>query len=453
MFESMRNSILDPSGSRWSFYDARTEARAGAATVPAWSATTLVGDDAELRDVLAGDGVRSLYQPLVELATGDVVGYEALVRGPAGSELERPDQLFDAARAAGRLSELDWACRASAVRGALAAGLPAPMRLFVNVEPEAIGAPCPPRFREVWEAAGRLDIVVEVTERALTDRPAELLTSIESCRKRGWSIALDDVGADSRSLALLSLLRPDVVKLDLRLIQQRPDQDIAEVVAAVNAYAERTGAVVLAEGIETDEHFEMARALGATYGQGWRFGRPGPLPQPLPLGAEAMRSVARAASSAGETPYQVVASHRAVRRGTKPLLLAMSWQLERQAMQLGETCLLVAAFQDAQHFTAKTRERYTALASRLGFVGGLGVGLGVEPAPGVRGANLAADDALRDEWSVVVLAPHFAGALVAADLGDDGPDEKRRFDFAVTYDRDLVMAAAAALMRRVLPVG
>ncbi len=83
---------------------------------------------------------------------------------------------------------------------------------------------------------------------------------------------------------------------------------------------------------------------------------------------------------------------------------------------------------------------------------GLGVGLGPEPAPGVRGATLAENDALRDEWSVVVLAPHFAGALVAVDLGEIGPEDERRFDFALTYDRDLVITAASSLMRRVLPV-
>lgn len=61
-------------------------------------------------------------------------------------------------------------------------------------------------------------------------------------------------------------------------------------------------------------------------------------------------------------------------------------------------------------------------------------------------------EALKDEWSVVVLAPHFAGALVAVDLGDTGPDDERRFDFALTYDRDLVMDAASSLMRRVQPL-
>jgi DICT domain-containing protein len=75
-----------------------------------------------------------------------------------------------------------------------------------------------------------------------------------------------------------------------------------------------------------------------------------------------------------------------------------------------------------------------------------------EPAPGVRGATIGEDDPLLGEWSVAVLGPHFAAALVAVDLGDQGPEMQRRFDFALTYDRDLVVEAASALMRRVQPL-
>src|ERR1700727_2968697 len=88
-------------------------------------------------------GVRSVYQPIVDLRSGDVVGYEALARGPVGGGFERPDLLFAAARERGLTAELDWACRAAAFEGALAAGLRAPSTLFVNVEPYAIDTPAP----------------------------------------------------------------------------------------------------------------------------------------------------------------------------------------------------------------------------------------------------------------------------------------------------------------------
>jgi DICT domain-containing protein len=85
-------------------------------------------------------------------------------------------------------------------------------------------------------------------------------------------------------------------------------------------------------------------------------------------------------------------------------------------------------------------------------VAALGVGMGAEPVPGVRGADLATDDILRHEWNLAVLGPHYAGALVARDLGDVGPDRDRRFEFVLTFDRELVIDVAAALVRRVSSV-
>jgi diguanylate cyclase (GGDEF)-like protein/PAS domain S-box-containing protein len=437
----------------------RVYARSNAA--PA-AATLTVGDArVELRRVIALDAalehgsLRAEYQPIVDLESGEVVAYEALARGPRGSDVERPDHLFAAAREADRLDELDWACRGAAVRGALDAGLAPPRTLFVNVEPEALASGCPPELGELWRRAGdELRVVVEITERALTAKPAELLAAVAVVRARGWGIALDDVGADTRSLALMPLLRPDVIKLDLRLVQEQPGHEIAEIVNAVNAEAERTGATILAEGIENEAHLAVARAMGARLAQGWHFGRPAPLPAvegPPPSVPVAL--AAPVPSATGSTPYEIVRAVRSTRPADKRLLLAMSRHLEQQARQLGPGAVVMSAFQDASRFTRETRRLYTGLAADSSFVAALGVGMDAEPAPAVRGAEIGAGDPLTGEWSIAVLGPHFSAALVALDLGDDGPDADRRFDYALTYDRDVVIEAAASLMRRVLPLG
>ena len=140
------------------------------------------------------------------------------------------------------------------------------------------------------------------------------------------------------------------------------------------------------------------------------------------------------------------------RRGTKALLLAISRHLEAQVAAQGESAVVFAAFQHARHFTPKSAARYEALAASAALVGALGVGLSAEPVPGVRGADLDADDALAGEWNVTVIAPHFAAAFVARDLGDtDCPDMERRFDFCLTYDRDLAIEAARGLLARIAP--
>lgn len=406
-----------------------------------------------VQQVLRAGGVHSHFQPIVEIDTGCVVAYEALARGPEGP-LRTPDLLFAAAREEGLLAELDAACRAAAFRGAVQQGLLAPLTVFVNVEPEVLDdAPLAELARSVADVPGQLRVVLEITERALAARPAELLRTVDRVREFGWSIALDDVGADSLSLAFMPLLRPDVVKLDLRLVQERPGPAIAEIMNAVNAYAEASGALVLAEGIEDAAHVRMAKALGATLGQGWLFGRPAagpavgqrtsaialPVPQPVRAGDDEI------------SPFECLPTTAPLRRAPKALLIELSKQLERQAMRLGDTCVVAATFQETRHFTPATTLRYRDLVSRVGFVCALGEGLPVEPLPGLRGADLHPDDPVRGEWDVVVLSPHFSAALLARDLHEDGPDLDRAFEFALTYDRDTVVRAARSLLGRVAP--
>jgi len=404
-----------------------------------------------LATLIAHGGLRTVFQPIVDLDAAAVVGYEALVRGPAGTALEHPAALFAAARAAGCLTELDDACRTQAFRSAIARGLLAPLTIFVNVEPEILDNAPLHELMRVAECAPRdLRIVFEITERAISARPAELLRTVERIRSHGWAVALDDVGADPTSLAFMPLLRPEVVKLDLRLIQQRPNSEIAAIMHAVNAYAEHSGALLLAEGIETASHLAAARALGARFGQGWLFGRPGEEPSALPIAAAGLPHVA-ADEFHDRSPFACLAPGTPLRKAGKRLLIELSKKLEDEALAHGATAIITSAFQEARHFTARTSERYARLAAVTAFVCALGEDMPAEPIPGVRGARFEAGDPLLGEWDVVVLAPHFAAALLARDLGDTGPDLDRTFEYALTYRRDAVVRAASALLGRVVP--
>ncbi len=416
------------------------------------AAAPLAGD---LDRLLGGGGLCSHFQPVVELESGRVVAHEALARGPRESPLANPSRLIAVAREQGRLAEVDWACRAAAWRSAQAAGLPAGSTLLVNVEPETLGAPMPswgPALAD--EMGANYRIFVEITERALTARPAQLLRSVDRIRARGWGVALDDVGADRRSLALMPLLRPDLIKLDLRLVQERPTPEIAEIVNAVNAESERSGAAVLAEGIETEDHLALARALGARLGQGWLFGRPAarPAAQTGTRGVPVLGAARWSTVSACGTPCEIVERSKTLRRATKPLLHAFSRHLENQALGLGRQAVLLGSFEHARFFSGHSARFYERLARGAALVAALGEGIEPEPVPGVRGGNLDPDDPVRHEWNVVVVGPHFAAALVARDLGDAGADRERRFDFAVTYERGVVVEAARALAARTRPV-
>ena len=305
-----------------------------------------------LNEVLDLGLLRSVFQPIVDLETGSLFGFEALARGPEGTELELPDALFGAARAEDRLAELDAACQQAAVAGAEREKIKSPLTLFVNVEPD-VG-----RFESLPRVGLDMRGIVELTERTLTSRLAELLPAVQSARERGWGIALDDIGADTRSLALMPLLRPDVIKLDLRLVQAQPTPEIAAIAGAVGAQAERTGATVLGEGIETEEQAQYARALGATLGQGFLFGRPAP-------GAKAMHSTdiplpiySAALPYTWRTPFELASAHRTVRHGTIPLLAAISRELERQAALRSRTSLLISSFPGTDHWMSQMEEVY-----------------------------------------------------------------------------------------------
>jgi hypothetical protein len=268
-------------------------------------------------------------------------------------------------------------------------------------------------------------------------------------RERGCGIALDDVGAVPDSLALLPFVAPDVIKLDISLVQGWPSAEQARILTAVAAYAERSGATVLAEGIETQSHLEQARALGATLGQGWYFSRPGPLDaypapiRPVPLLAVPAEQV--------DTPFELLDPTK-VRKGTKGMLLALSRHIEQQGRTLQTPPVVLAAFQDSARFTKATASRYRVLAQRCPLVVALGAGMPSSPAPRVRGADLALGDGLRGEWTVVIVGAHYTGALIARDLGDKGPDLERRFEFVLTHDHQTVVSAARLLLGRIDPI-
>ncbi len=396
-----------------------------------------------LGDILAQGGVEMGFQPVVELRSREVVGYEALVRGPQGSALEPPDALFAAARDAGRLEEVDWMCQKAALRGALAAGLRSPAILFLNIEPDASGF-MPLELRALYsQAAAQFTVAVEVTERALTERPAALLGHVADMRAMGCAIALDDVGAEVDSLAIMGLLAPEVIKLDLALTEAAQDDHVAELVTAVAAQAERSGATILVERIETQRQAELVDALGARLAQGWLFGRRARLepaaPPARPIVVAGMRSDPR-----DSTPFALVSEARRTGRAGRRLMVAMSRHLEEQARRAGGGAVLLSGFGRAQRLAPATRERYAELARAVGFCGVLGERMAAEPAPGVRGGALHPADPLAREWATAVVSPQMAATLSAYDHGDDV------FEFVLTHDRELAVAAAASLMARIV---
>ncbi|KHD74143.1 hypothetical protein MB27_30610 [Actinoplanes utahensis] len=400
--------------------------------------------------MLRDGGLHCVFQPFVDVDTGAVVGFEALLRGPAGTAWQSPLALLDAARSAGRLADLERASLTAALTTVARESAGRPVTLFVNLEPSTLTRRLDVVLDAVADRPAHVTVVVEITERALADDLAGVLAGAERLREAGCAIALDDVGVHPESLAFIPLVRPEVVKLDLKLLRTVKDPATVTVAGAVRAYAEQVGAEVVAEGIETPEDLIRAQVLGATLGQGWLWGRGARNLVPWTSAPE--RFAARPIGTAlRTTPYQLIGSCRRIRLAPKHLLVPVSKTLELMASQETVRPVLLAAFEHARFFRPSTVRRFTDLAARLPFVGALGVDMPAAPAPGVRGSHLDPTDPLASEWTVVVLGAHTAAALMARDLGDTGPDADRQFEFVVSYDRTIVTAAAHSMIGRLTP--
>lgn len=233
--------------------------------------------DGQFEQILRDRDIRRVFQPVVQLPSRAVVGFEALVRGPEGSGLASANSLVAAANRVGRLVEFDWLARASACRAALNADLDIDYTLFLNIEPIALDSECPPDlWPDIERAFHTFRVVLEVIERSLDRDPGTLLDGVERQRPLVAGIGLDD--AHPATLSMLPLVAPNVIKIDRSVVRTSPDEDVARVLNAVHGEADRTGAIILAEGVETVEQWHHTLAHGAQLGQGTLFGAPGPLP-------------------------------------------------------------------------------------------------------------------------------------------------------------------------------
>lgn len=230
-----------------------------------------------LSSILTQSGLHSLFQPIISLSERRILGYEALTRGPSNSPLHSPIALFAVARQAGRLSELEIACRESACRRFNEQKLPG--KLFLNVSPESLleAAHQPGRTLQLLQDFGipPSQVVIELTEQTPIDDFQLLQTALHHYRAMGFSIALDDLGAGYSSLRLWSELRPDYVKIDRHFIDGiHQDALKREFVGSILQIAKASRAQVIAEGIELPEELAVLTEMGVDLVQGYLLGRP-----------------------------------------------------------------------------------------------------------------------------------------------------------------------------------
>lgn len=399
-----------------------------------------------MADTVSDTRLGTVFQPLVSLDTGEVLGCEALMRAECGGRSVSPLAVLTQARSQGTLAALDLAALASAVTTASKAGGGV---LLVNVEPSTLANHLCEVISILDQRSPGLHVVVEVTERALAADPAGLLWATEALRAKGYPIALDDVGTNPQSLALLDLIRPRIVKLDMAMLRDYSDQASLHVAGAVAGYAETVGAFVVAVGVETEKDLMRARVLGAGLGQGAFLGRPRSawreqVPEsPLRFASPPLMPPLKRL----DTPFSLITRHRETHVATWDMLLPLSLAVEASVAQSHLPAVLLASVQHVRDVDASTRERFERLSRALPVVGLIGHDVTNLDLPNVHLADVRPDDPLGLEWNVVALGAQGAVALTAREQPAESGAE-RTFAFTTTRDRAVVVAAAATLISR-----
>lgn len=226
---------------------------------------------AKIQAVLAGNTLVTAFQPIRLLSSGAVVGAEALTRFPGPSDTT-PEAWFVEAESVGLGVDLEFRAMETALTAAQ--GLPVSLYIAVNISPLAC---LDPRLMTVLKGSGLSwdRIVLEVTERHEVVDYDPLAAALRPLREAGARIAVDDAGAGFASMRHILQLAPDMVKLD-RYVTSGIDTDPGQraLAAAMAGFARETGAMLIAEGIETPAELETLASLGIETGQGYLLGRP-----------------------------------------------------------------------------------------------------------------------------------------------------------------------------------
>lgn len=233
-----------------------------------------------LHDAIARRDFSPVFQPVFDLASGSMIGIEALSRGPRGTEIESGEILFSLAERTEMLLPLERICRALSLEAV--ASVPSAGKVFLNLSPAAASDPefLGPRFLDEVAARGLFpdQIVLEITERTYVVYQELFNEVLARFRQQNFHIAVDDVGTGYSSLSSLADIEPDFLKFDtvfVRGIDTHPTkQDLLD---ALLSFARKMRTQVIAEGIEREEELKTLRALNVPYGQGYLLARPMPI--------------------------------------------------------------------------------------------------------------------------------------------------------------------------------
>jgi diguanylate cyclase (GGDEF)-like protein len=226
--------------------------------------------------VLEGGPISMMFQPIVSLDDGTVLGYEALARPEGFAAVDSVEAVFEAARTSGRIRDLDWMCRRKAVDAAR--DLPDGGTVFLNISAATLLDPIHgvDQLLLVLRNAGRPPetVVLEITEHERIRDYDALARVLAAYRAEGIRFALDDVGEGHSTLELLTASASEFLKLGRSLTMTSTKIGSRAAMDATMTFARVSGAVVIAEGVENEFVADLMKAAGIRLGQGFGLGKP-----------------------------------------------------------------------------------------------------------------------------------------------------------------------------------
>ncbi|MBU6451318.1 MAG: bifunctional diguanylate cyclase/phosphodiesterase [Cyanobacteria bacterium REEB67] len=214
---------------------------------------------------------RTVYQPIIDLSSEEITGYEALTRGPDGA-FESPGDFFRLCIENDILTTVDLQClKLSLADIPTMAG---PMRFHVNLFPSTLlETPIANLIKLFPEDRSRTTFCIEISEQQFISEPAFLRDQVNALRQAGILVAIDDVGFGRSSLETLILLEPDLVKVDRKYVSGLSTEPAkARLLRRLTNVAKSLGAEIVAEGIEDRKDLPLLKDMGVHYGQGFLWG-------------------------------------------------------------------------------------------------------------------------------------------------------------------------------------
>lgn len=239
----------------------------------------------ELLDILQNRRIESWFQPVIEARTGNIWGFECLMRGRRqDGSLVGALQMLEWANKENLKFMLDRVCRETHLENAGKLNFGSKCRFLINFLPTAIYQPefCLQTSLAAMRRSGLTEkqVIFEVVETEQVLDTAHLLNILNFYRRNGFGVALDDMGSGYSGLAMLAELQPDLIKIDRAIVSKSVESKTHyNICASLVQMGHSNNQLVLAEGIETEDEIAIMESLGVDLYQGYYFGKPNPRPQ------------------------------------------------------------------------------------------------------------------------------------------------------------------------------